>query len=230
MKMVKLMFGALLSVWVVSAQAQSFDFPHLSTTGYGEVLAEPDMAEFSVQVVAIKDSAEEAKSEVDSVVDKFLASLQTAGLSREDIQSGNIQLMPQMHYPKNAKPEQKGYRASRRVRVTVDELTSLPKLLDVALESGINRIDQVQLSVKDPSKYQAIARSEAIKDAQAKAKSVAEGFDKTLEGVWQVNYQSPQVRPMLSRSMAMDASERSNSYQDATIVIKDRVQVVYKLK
>ena len=31
------------------------------------------------------------------------------------------------------------------------------------------------------------------------------------------------------RSMAMDARAESNSYQDSTIVIRDRVDVIYKL-
>ncbi|WP_235868476.1 oxidative stress defense protein [Vibrio ezurae] len=223
-------FGAVLSVSSIALQAQTLDFPHINTTGYGEVLAEPDMAEFSVQVVMVQESAEQAKQQADKAVDDFLQQLQAFGLPREDIKSGNIQLLPQMHYPKNAKPEQKGYRAVRKVKVTIDNLEMLPKLMDIALKSGVNRIDRVQLGVKDPSKYQAIARSEAIKDAKLKAKSVAEGFDKTLDEVWQVNYQSAQARPMLSRSMAMDSSERANSYQDTTIVIKDRVEVIYKLK
>ncbi|MPW34918.1 oxidative stress defense protein [Vibrio sp. B1Z05] len=222
--------GIVLAGCSLVVQAQAINFPHINTTGYAEVLAEPDMAEFSVQVVMVQDSAEQAKQKTDKVVDDFLQQLQALGLPREDIRSGNIQLLPQMHYPKNAKPEQKGYRAVRKVKVTIDNLEMLPKLLDVALKSGINRIDKVQLGVKDPSKYQAVARSEAIKDAKLKAESIAEGFDRTLGEVWQVNYQSPQVRPMLSRSMAMDSSERANSYQDTTIVIKDRVDVVYKLK
>ncbi|CAM4065957.1 oxidative stress defense protein [Vibrio neonatus] len=222
--------GTLLAICSLAVQAQAVNFPHINTTGYGEVLAEPDMAEFSVQVVMVQESAEQAKQKADQVVDDFLQQLQALGVPREDIKSGNIQLLPQMHYPKNAKPEQKGYRAVRKVKVTTDNLDMLPKLMDTALKSGVNRIDRVQLGVKDPSKYQAIARSEAIKDAQLKAKSVAEGFAKTLGDVWQVNYQAAQARPMLSRTMAMDSSERANSYQDTTIVIKDRVEVIYKLK
>nr|WP_231892541.1 MULTISPECIES: oxidative stress defense protein [unclassified Vibrio] len=228
--MFRLIFTVLIFLCSFGSQAQVLNFPHLTTTGYGEVFAEPDMAEFSVQVVVIKNSAEDAKTEADKVVDDFLAKLQASGLAREYIQSGNIQLIPQMHYPKNAKPEQKGYRASRTIKVTVEDLAALPKLLDVALKSGINRIDRVQLGVKDSAKYQGIARSEAIKDAQFKAKSIAEGFDKQLDGVWQISYQSPQVRPMLSRSVQMDSPERTSSYQDSRIVIKDRINVIYKLK
>ncbi|MDW2126884.1 oxidative stress defense protein, partial [Vibrio sp. 2033] len=36
--------------------------------------------------------------------------------------------------------------------------------------------------------------------------------------------------PVLMRSMAMDSKQGSNSYQDSTLVIRDQVDVVYKLK
>ncbi|CAM2937190.1 SIMPL domain-containing protein [Vibrio rarus] len=230
MKILRLIFSIAILVCALGAQGQSLNFAHLITTGFGEVRAEPDMAEFSVQVVVIKESAEQAKVAADLVVDKLLQKLQQSAVSREDIQSGNIQLLPQMHYPKKGDPEQRGYKASRQVMVVVEQLTALPKLLDIALASGINRIDRVQLSVKDPSKYQAIARSEAIKDAQLKASAVAKGFNKSVDSVWQVRYQSAQSRPMLSRSVSMDSAARGESYQDATIVIKDRVEVIFKLK
>ena len=56
------------------------------------------------------------------------------------------------------------------------------------------------------------------------------GFDKNLGDVWQISYKQMHARPVLMRSMAMDARENSNSYQDSTLVIRDQVDVVYKLK
>lgn len=44
------------------------DFPHISTSGYGEVTAVPDMAEFSVKVVESTMNAEQAKAAVDKAV------------------------------------------------------------------------------------------------------------------------------------------------------------------
>jgi uncharacterized protein YggE len=47
--------------------------------------------------------------------------------------------------------------------------------------------------------------------------------------VWQIDYKMPSSQPVLMRSMAMDAKMESNTYQDSTIVIRDRVDVIYKL-
>ena len=101
--------------------------------------------------------------------------------------------------------------------------------LDIALNSGINQVENIQLKVKDQAKYQEQARQAAIKDANSKAESLASGFGKDINGVWRIDYNMPSSQPVLMRSMAMDAKTESNTYQDSTIVIRDRVDVIYQL-
>ncbi|RSD30861.1 oxidative stress defense protein [Vibrio pectenicida] len=224
----RLLFIALCLV-SIGAYAGSPDFPHLQTTGYGEVIATPDMAEFTVRVVETTMTAEQAKQTVDKVVTDFLAQLKEQGMSDDSISSSNLYIAPQYHYPKNGQPELVGYRASRTVNVTVTQLANLNQYLDVALSSGINQVQNVQLKVKEQAKYQEQARQAAIKDANEKAKSLASGFDKEISGVWRIDYNAPNNQPVLTRSMAMDTRAESNTYQDSTIVIRDRVDVIYKL-
>ncbi|MGR5294066.1 oxidative stress defense protein [Vibrio mediterranei] len=205
------------------------DFPHISTTGYGEIEATPDMAEFSVRVVQSQMNADQAKQGVDSVVDKFLSGLMSEGIEKKDIQSSNLYLSPQYHYPEKGKPELVGYRASRTVTVQVMDLENLNNYLDLALESGINQVDNIQLKVKDQGQYQEAARMAAIKDAQSKAASLAKGFDQNLGKVWRIEYRQPMNQPVVMRSMAMDSKMESNSYQDSVITIRDRVDVTYQI-
>ncbi len=86
------------------------------------------------------------------------------------------------------------------------------------------------MTVKDESKYQEQARLAAIKDATQKAKFLADGFEREVDGVWRISYDNNSNRPMLMRSMALGAEKASNTYQDSSIVIRDRVDVIYKLK
>ncbi|MBW3694074.1 oxidative stress defense protein [Vibrio sp. T187] len=229
MKFVPSVLIALVSTFSFNAFADAPNFPHISTTGYGEVVATPDMATFSVKVVESTMTAEQAKATVDNVVSSFLTKLNSAGVDSSNINSSNLYLAPQYHYPKAGKPELVGYRASRNVTVQVDDLSKLNQYLDVALSEGINQIENIQLQVKDQAKYQQQARSEAIKDANQKAKSLAEGFDRELGQVWRIDYNVQSVQPVLMRSMAMDARTEASTYQDSTIRIRDRVDVIYQL-
>ncbi len=230
--MKKISFIAVCSslLFGVSTSALAIDFPHLTTSGYGEVIAKPDMATFSVSVVESTMTAEQAKSKVDDVVERFIRSLKQAGVSDSDIASSNLYLTPQYHYPKDERPELVGYRASRNVTVTVKVLDKLNKFLEVALVDGINQIDNIQLKVSDEATYQEQARQAAIRDANQKAQSLAKGFNKELNDVWEIRYNNNNTQPVLLKSMKMDSSRiESDSYQDSSITIRDRVEVVYKL-
>ncbi|MEZ9233729.1 oxidative stress defense protein [Vibrio amylolyticus] len=220
----------LSSLVSLSALANTPNFPHLVTTGYGEVTATPDMAEFTVKVVESTMNAEQAKQMVDNVVNGFITQLKEEGVTAASINSSNLYLTPQYHYPKKGKPELVGYRASRTMTVKVDDLANLNKYLDIALSEGINQVDTIRLKVKDEAKYQEQARMAAIKDANAKAKSFAEGFGQELGSVWRIDYNLPNSQPVLMRSMAMDAKTENLGYQDSTLVIRDRVDVIYRLR
>ncbi len=230
MKLSSYLLASALSLTSLSVFANVPEFAHVTTTGYGEVVATPDMATFSVKVVDTTMTAEQAKQSVDKSVDEFLKKLSDAGLSKDNVTSSNLYLAPQYHYPKSGKAELVGYRASRSINVNVSDLANLNKYLDMALESGINQVDNIQLKVSNQAEYQQKARMAAIRDAKEKAASLAVGFEKKLGDVWQISYNQMNGQPILMRSMAMDAKQSSNSYQDSTLVIRDQVDVVYRLK
>lgn len=221
---------AVCSIVSLSAYAQTPDFPHLVTTGYGEVEAQPDMAQFSVRVVETTLNAEQAKAAVDKVVSQFTDRLTESGVERKQIASSNLFVAPQYQYPQSGQAELVGYRASRNVTVEVGDIANLNQYLDIALAAGINQVDNIELKVSDPAKYQQQARMAAIEDAKLKARSVAKGFKRNLGGVWRVEYNDASQRPVIMRSMNMSEKRAiSDSYQDSVLTISDRVQVIYRL-
>lgn len=232
MKRIMILLAVFLCTLSIKVMAANPSFPHIETTGYGEVIAQPDMAEFTVQIEESTLTAEQAKKRVDKVVTAFIQRLMAEGVQKQDINSSNLYLSPRYHYPKSGASELVGYKASRSITVTVNDLTKLNAYLDGAIGDGINRVDNIQLKVKDKKSYQQLARQEAIKDANDKASSLAEGFSSQLDGVWKITYnQGPERRPIMYKSMAMEAqADVAASYQDATIIIRDSVNVTYRLK
>ena len=218
-----------------AAMAADIPFPHLETTGRGEVVVKPDMAVFSVNVVETKKTAVDAKLAVDQAVTKFIERLQAAGVNKKDINSANISLSAQYNYPKDHQPELIGFRANRNVEVTVHQLTQLNTYLDDALGNGINQINNIDLKVADTEKYQRQARQKAIENAKQVAASLAQGFGNKIEGVWQIDYNT-NSQPMPYRRSndvvmysSMNKGAIDQSYTDNNIVIKDSVNVIFKL-
>ncbi|MGO2404499.1 MAG: oxidative stress defense protein [Vibrio litoralis] len=214
-----------------AAMANDINVPTLSTTGYGEVIAKPDMAEFSVAIQADRSQAKQAKAAVDKVVETFIVSLTKSGITRKSIVSSHLQLSPQYNYPKDGKPVLNGYRAVRDITVTVEQLDKLNTYLDLALQSGVNRVNNINLKVKDETQYKQQARKAAIADAKQKAQQLAKGFDSELDGVWSIVYRSNSVRPiMMAKAVAMESRSADQGYQDEEMTISDQVDVTFKLK
>lgn len=87
MKLISQLAVVIVSLGAVTAQAQEPNFPHLVTSGYGEVVAKPDMAQFSVKVTETTMNAEQAKAAVDKVVAAFTTQLKSSGVSAQQISS-----------------------------------------------------------------------------------------------------------------------------------------------
>ncbi|WP_285164563.1 oxidative stress defense protein [Shewanella goraebulensis] len=222
--------GLLFGLTTHSAIAANYDFPHLETVGTSQINIAPDMAEVSVQVNLSKDNAKEAKTAVDQAVVKFIKRLEQAGVNKQDIQSANLNIQPQYHYPSNQPKQLTGYNASRHVTVSVKDLAKLNDILDSALEEGINRVQNIALKSSDETKAVEQARQAAIKDAKQKAQSLAQGFERELDGVWEIRYltQRP-VQPVMMRMSAME-SDMAKSYQYGEVSVQERVEVIYRLK
>lgn len=226
--------GGLFSATLLSpsfAAASELTFPHIETVGISELTVEPDMAELRVEVSVTEVEPKLAKAKSDEAVAKFIERLRAAGVTQEQIQSANLNLQPQYRYEQNRERELVGYSASREIVVTINNLTRLNAILDSALEEGINRVNNIALKSSKEAEYVAQARQVAIKDAKEKALSLAQGFDRKLDGVWEIRYfdQTP-VHPVMYKAAMMADSAVNESYQYGQVTIQDRVEVVYKLK
>ena len=210
--------------------AAEVDFPHIETMGVSQIQVEPDMADVNVEVAVTEKTAKAAKDNSDAAVAKFIARLTAAGVTKDQIQSANLNLQPQ--YVQDKAPELTGYTASRQITVTVTDLSRLNAILDSALEEGMNRVNNIALKSSKEAEYVAKARQAAIVDAKQKAESLAKGFGENLGKIWQIRYydQRPVQPVMLRMSANADAMGAAESYQYGQVSIEDRVEVVYKLK
>lgn len=211
--------------------------PHISTSGSAVIQAQPDMATLNINVEVKEQDAVTAKNQVDKSVSEYFEFLKEQGLNKKDIEAANINVNPNYEYDKQRKTSViRGYNASRRVKVKIHDLTKLNKLLDGALQKGLNDIQSIQFGVGTPEKYRTEVRHKAIKTAISQAKDVAKGFGMELGPLYSINYNTPQATPSLTRSKLMMMStepmgERTEeTYEQQTIDFSDQVDVVYGLR
>jgi hypothetical protein len=222
--------SSVLAFSALPAFAADLPFPHLETIGSSEISIEADMATIDIEVVVDAPTAKEAKTESDKAISQFLSRLDKAGIAKNDIDSANLNIRPQYHYQNNEPAKLVAYQASRSMTITVRDLSQLNDLLDTALDQGINRVNNIKLSSSKQAEYVERARQSAITDAKQKAASLAKGFDKKVDGVWQIRYFDQQpVQPVMYR-MAAESSDANQGYQQGQVTVSDRVEVIFKLK
>jgi uncharacterized protein YggE len=126
-----------------------------------------------------------------------------AGIDKKDITTSGYDLSPS--YDNNGKVT--GYRASSYFTVTVNKLDSLGAFLDAMVAAGSNRISSIRFQRSDSAFYQRQALQEAVADAQAKAKAVADQLGRPLGPVTKVTENSSNVVPVIKSPLMFGAAQ-----------------------
>jgi uncharacterized protein len=159
---------------------QEPDDPRVVTvTGTAEVEAQPDRARIFFAVETEGETAREAGEEnarVMTAVSEALVS-EGAGAAGLRVETFGYSLTPR-YGPVRADQSREilGYTARNTVQVRVDEVARVGPLIDAALESGANRVANLQFELQDAEPF----RHEAVRLAVQRARSEAEVIAEAL--------------------------------------------------
>ena len=185
------------------------DRPALNLSAYGEVKIAPDMATISFGVVTEASTAAEAMSQNATRMNQVMAALRRAGIAERDVQTSGLNLSAQYDYVQNEPPRLRGYQASNRVTVIINDLDRVGTTADAVVAAGVNQIDGISFGLKDPTSAENQARQIAVRNLQAKAALYAQALGVELGGIRSLSEgggYSPQPQQMFARAeMAMDS-------------------------
>jgi uncharacterized protein YggE len=155
----------------------------ISVSGQGKVTVVPDMATVSLGVNVERDTAKAARQAAADQMTKIVAALKALGIADQDIQTSNVSLGPTYDYPVNAQPKIRGYSLQNTVTVTVNNIDQVSDVVDDSVQAGATQVNGVTFDVKDRAAAEAKAREQAVKDARAKADTIATGLNVSITGV-----------------------------------------------
>jgi uncharacterized protein YggE len=155
----------------------------IAVSGEGKVTVVPDMATVSLGVNVERDTAKAARQAAADQMTKIVAALKALGIADEDIATANVSLNPVYNYPVNAQPTIHSYQLQNTVTVTVRDINQVSDVVDNAVQAGATQVNGVSFDVKDRAASEAKAREAAVKDARAKADSIANGLGVSIQGV-----------------------------------------------
>lgn len=184
--------------------------PAIEVSGEGEATLVPDMAVLQLTVLREDATAEAALAANSRAMKEVLAAMAAEGIDERDLQTSNFSIQPKFHYPKpnqgdRAEPRIVGYTVRNSLTVRVRDIERVGVILQKSVDLGVNQGGNIQFTNDDPSEALAEARSEAVRDAIARAETLAEAADVDLGDILHISENShiPGPIPVARARMAM---------------------------
>ena len=205
----------------------------ISVSGSGEAKGVPDEAHLSAGVVTQGRSAADALAANARAMNAVFASLKRMGIADKNIQTSNFNVMPQYENGNGShEPRIAGYQVTNTVEVTVEGADKVGPAIDALVASGANQSYGISFSIHDPKPLEAAARRDAVQDAMAKARTIAEAAGVHLGPVLSISegvYQRPPIPMMHARAMVADVAEPTPvAAGEASVDVN--VSVVYEIE
>ncbi|WP_187971155.1 SIMPL domain-containing protein [Aquibium microcysteis] len=187
--------------------------PRISVTGEGEHAMRPDMAVLSFSVVRQAGTAREALTANNAAMAQVIAALKGDGIEERDLQTAGIQINPRYEYPTGPDGSQRqvmtGYEVSNTLTVRVRDVQKTGAILDEVVSLGVNQGGGISFTNADPDEAIETARREAVADAVAKARTLAEAAGVELGPILEITEMAarPQPMPYMAAKVRAEAAD-----------------------
>ena len=161
----------------------------ISVSGSATASSNPDTLIIVLGVESEAKTANESLSQNSNSLNSVISSLKNSGISEDDIQTSNFSIYPLYDSIKDSNGNWQqilnGYRVSNILSIQTEKIDSAGDIIDAAVSSGANRVDNVSFQLSD-DKLQKISDdliADAINDATQKAEKALVPLKQKIVGV-----------------------------------------------
>lgn len=147
--------------------------PQINVSATGQADVAPDRAIVTAGVMTQGKTAREAMMANATLMTAVYDELEAAGIPKKNVTTSQLSLQPRFDYRDRRSPKIDGYDARNNVTVKADDLDKVGPMLDALVAAGVNNINGVNFTVKDPKAARDKARDDAIRAAKDQAEAMA---------------------------------------------------------
>ncbi|MYL39143.1 SIMPL domain-containing protein [Halobacillus litoralis] len=194
--------------------------------GSGSVKVKPDTAVIQLGVVTEGTNLTSVQNENASTINRVKSKLMAAGVEEENIQTSDYSVYPQYDYV-DGKQEFRGYQVSHMLTVTVEDIEQTGAVIDAAVQSGANRVTNIEFTVSQSYYYYQNALQIALGQALATAQTIANTMNVKLDRkpFRIVEEKGPDVPPVQPYAKTQALSESAVPIEPGLMEIEARVDV-----
>jgi len=181
---IAVMVAALLVAVTGTVGAQdTADLPTntITVTGVGEAFGSPDIAYLNLGVQTSNEDVVVAFNEANEKVAQLIEALKEFGIAERDLQTTGLYMYTDPFDPTTGQPRETPiYRVTNSLSITVRDVSQVGEVVSVGVNNGANSIDGLTFGLADPATIEQAARADAVENARARARQLAELTGKTL--------------------------------------------------
>ncbi len=167
--------------------------PSILVHGEATVSAEPDEANVDIGIVTQAPTSEAAADLNSKQANTVTQALRTL-VPKANVKTVNFAVNPNYRYPKDGgAPAILSYTANNTVRVVLDDISKLRKVIDAATQAGANNVNRLTFALRDEKPIRSRALAEAAKQARASADALADSLKVKLGRLLHVEEGQPVI-------------------------------------
>ena len=233
-RMMALGLAAAIALPAAAAAAETPIQPRIVVTGEGEAAIAPDMALLSLSVMREAKTAREALDANNAAMAEVIEAIKVFGIADRDLQTSGLQIMPRYNYTNKPDGTQEAeliaYQVTNTLSVRVRDLVKTGEIIDKAVSLGVNQGGNIVFTNDDPSATITEARKNAVAEATARAKTLAEAAGVTLGRVLEISDQSFGAQPMQIQAKAFDRAMAAVPVEAGENSYRVQVNMTFELR
>lgn len=154
----------------------------ISVAGTGSVFVAPDQADVQLGVAVTRDTVRGARDDAAVTMNAVLAAVRDAGVVDADVRTSMLSIGPVYDYGRETQLIV-GYQVTNIVIIRVRDLEKLAVVIDDSVAAGATTVSSVTFRVGDPTAAERQAREAAVRDARARADTLASAAGVSIVGV-----------------------------------------------
>ncbi len=227
----KLVLVGFLIVTVLFSTAFKFDANSklIQVSGAGVVSFEPNIAYVSVGVSGVFQDVSKGQKEINESINLFLGKIKDIVVA-DNISTERFSINHNYEYI-SGKRQFVGYNIEQQLKIKVEDLKLLGKILDLAVNSGLNNIGQIDFSSARLDEYKQQALKLALLDAKKKAELMASTMETGKIRLKHISEAGASIQPLRNDGFQVKAlamSDSSTQYQVGDMKVMANVNVTYE--
>ncbi|MGM0378449.1 MAG: SIMPL domain-containing protein [Bacillota bacterium] len=220
----------LMSNKVYAQESENIEKSSLEVNGNATIEVKPDVAYINIGVRSEDKNSLKAQENNKEKMNKIIKELKDFGLTDQDMETNYYSINKRYNYLKDNKKETY-YVVSNQLKLTITDLDTIGKLIDLSTKAGANDINSIRYDLKNDKKHYNEALKLAMDDAKTKATAILENIDaEVTKPVKIIEHSNNQgiYRDNTADYMAKEATSQSTPIKENNISIKARLKVIYE--